>query len=144
MKKLFVIAFGLFFISLLAVQTVKAQENKKVRKMVVGQWKIGDIPAIGEIDMNNASEDDKKKLEEMMAEVKANSSFNFMQDGKYETRMLFMGKENKETGTWKVDKEGKNFITTNEKGKEKVLSIEELGKNKLILKDGNTSLVLVK
>ncbi len=143
MKNIFVIAFGLFFINLLAVQTVKAQENKNVREMLVGEWKLDDVQNSG-VDSSKISDQDRKNIESMMEEMKNSFSYHLMQNGEYEFKVNVIGQQSTDSGKWEVDKEGKNLITIGNGGKESTSGIIEIGKNKLILRQGSTIMTLIK
>ncbi len=140
MKKIFAFALVLVCVHLMMVQSAQAQENTKVRKMLVGIWKIYDLesPDMYQEDM---SEEEKKMMEDEMKEMREKSSFNFMQDGKYVIKTTMMGQENKETGTWKV--EGDYLVTISTEGNESRLEILEKTKAMVIFGDGEIKLTLV-
>jgi len=91
---------------------------------IVGKWKLANFE-------NNMQvpEESKAQYEQMMAEMKKTSYFDFKNDGTYEINMA--GTVSK--GTWKVSDDGKK-LTTKEDGKDKedMMDISEMSGNKLV------------
>lgn len=141
MKKTTLFAIIFFGACLSCIQVAKAQDDAQIRKMLVGVWWFYELESAF-TTKENISEEEKALLESEKKEMREEFSFNFRKDGKYEIKMILVGQETKDVGIWKV--KGEYLVITSKEGKETTLSIEEISKTKLILKDGNTSLVLVK
>ncbi len=142
MKKISLMILSLFFINLLAVQTVKAQEDAKVRKMMVGVWKIHELES-PEMKKDQMSAEEKVMMEDMVKEMKEKSFFKFMEDGNFGVKISSsLGSEHHETGDWKL--EGGYLVTTNTEGGISKQKIFKKNKNMIILGEPGAQLTLVK
>ncbi|TAF63337.1 MAG: hypothetical protein EAZ55_14200 [Cytophagales bacterium] len=123
---------NLFFFVVLAAIAVSCGGDAK--STIAKKWKISDFeaPQMKE-QMEKASAEEKKMMEEMLKEIKDKSSFEFTKDGKFTISMSVMGAENKTAGTWEL--KDKKLVTKDDKGKESEIEVVEVSGSKLVLKD---------
>ena len=98
--------------------------GKKPKDLLARKWKFESR------ELSGIPESKKKDLEEMNAEMRKSTTFEFKSDGTYE----FVMPGSTEKGQWTISDDGKSLKTKEGKdGKEESNNIEELSASKLIL-----------
>ena len=83
---------------------------------IAGEWQLSDFDMGMEIP-----EEQKAMFDEMMEEMKANTTMTFNADGTFSSKQSAMGEVTEESGTYKLDG---NKLTTTSNGKTESLDVE--------------------
>ena len=132
-------------IALITVLFFACGGNKK-SKLILGDWKIGDMTATMPKNIPDSLKSQyEERLKTQVEALKASSTFNYKEDGSY--TYTFSGQ--KGNGTWKLNDESTE-LTLTENGVPSPSKILELTESKLIIESaqpnnaGNLTLTLIK
>jgi Lipocalin-like domain len=98
-----------------------AAPEADAKTMITKTWVLSDVDATAMINKlpKEQQEARKKSMDEGMAKMKGNMTFEFMADGKFVSMMKMDKDENKTEGTWTLSEDGKTITTTESKGGKK-------------------------
>ncbi len=118
-----IIFLVLFIFNFLIILDARIPENLKIRKKVVGSWRLRDVVNLDSMTLSK-SENHRKLFELQKKEMKGNYFYNFKENGRYIITIKFNGFVRKKLGEWRIDVPGKYIIMIDDEDVETKLLLE--------------------